>query len=290
MKYRILQRCKKLGWAEYIIIFSLIYVSLSFVFFYLIDLRNIFGIRDFLINFDRRYFYFGYTPFFFEHYGRNSGFAELVQWTFLGGGMLLGGWLSGYFYKINKRLTIFFGLISLSLVLMLLEDAGDVRHTLMSYVQAVAGEPDQGFWGTGFEAFYFMVLGGVPLYALIRFWSDIKKYPKFFWYLIIGFFAHGLAASLSFIGTAFQMYLSRDLYTIMGDKFVALSHYLGDANLPIVWANWNNQNWMTQINFYLMDSLIEENIELIGCAFFLASLIVFWQKFIKEKPEILINN
>ncbi len=287
---KILQKCKNLGWAEYILIFSIVYVLLSFVLFYLIDLRNIFNVRDFLINFDQRYFYFGYTPFFFEHYGRNSGFAELIQWAFLGGGMFLSAVLTGYFYKINKRLATFFGLLALALVLMLLEDAGDVRHTLMSYVQAVAKEPDQGFWGTGFEGLYFMILGGIPLYALIRFWSDIRKYSKFFWYLIMGFIAHGLAASLSFIGTAFQMYLDRDIYTIMGDKFVALSYYLGDANLKAVWENWNSQNWMSQINFYLMDSLIEENIELIGGAFLFAALIVFWKKVNKEKAEIFINN
>jgi len=266
---------KNWGWSEVIIIFALAYVLLSFVLFYFIDLRNAFGLRDWLFSVDGAYFYFSYTPFFFQHYGRNSGFAELVQWTFMGGSMFLSAFIAGYYYTKKREVMMFFGLFSFALVLMLMEDAGDVRHTLMSYIQLAADEPDQGVFGTIFEGLYFAVLGGVPLYALIRYGKSIKKYTKVYWYIVAGFVAHAIAASLSFVGTAFQMLLEKDIYTIMGESLISLSYRLGDAALPEIWEAWNASSWMYQIGFFLMDSLVEENIEIIGNAFFLAGIIYF---------------
>ena len=258
-----------------ILIAALLYVALSFLLYYLIDLRNFLGIRDWLFSVDRVYFYFTYTPFFFQHYGRNSGFAELVQWSFLGASMLLAAWYAGRVWVTHPKVARFYLWMSAAFVLMLLEDAGDVRHTLMSYVQLAAGEPDQGLFGTAFEGAYFAVLAGVPLYALWRYWETVKEYGKVFWYIILGFVAHAVAASLSFVGTAFQMLLERDVYTILGEWLVSFSIKIGDDAVPLLWEAWNAKSWLYQVGFYLMDSLIEENIELIGNAAFLASLVAF---------------
>jgi len=266
-------------WPVLIIYFSLVLVTLSFVLFYLIDLRNIFGLRDWLFVINPAYFYFTYTPFFFQHYGRNSGFAELLQWAFLAGSIGLAGFLAGYYYLKERWISVFLGLMMTTFILMLFEDAGDIRHMLMSYVQLAADEPDQGLWGTAFEGLYFAILGGLPLYALIRYGKRFRDWsPSALLYLAIGFVAHATAASLSFIGTAFQGLLEKDLYTIMGDGLVSLSYRLGDSSLPSLWESWNQSNWLYQVGFYLMDSLIEENLELIGYAAFLSCLVVLLNK------------
>ncbi len=269
---------RRWSWPEYVIVFAVGYIALSFVLFYLIDLRNAWGLRDWLFRIDRVYFYFSYTPFFFQHYGRNSGFAELVQWLMLGGAMFVSSLLAGFYYQSKPRLARFCGWLGFAFMLILLEDAGDVRHTLMSYVQLAAGEPDQGIFGTLFEGAYFAMLGGIPLYALVRYGDSIRAYGRVWWYVLAGFVAHAVAASLSFVGTAFQMLLERDVYTIMGDWLVALSLRLGDAALPEIWATWNANSWMYQIGFFLMDSLIEENIELLGNALLLAACLTLWQR------------
>jgi hypothetical protein len=269
---------------EIIILLSVVYITLSFILFYLIDLRNAFGLRDWLFSVDRVYFYFSYTPFFFQHYGRNSGFAEVVQWGLLGSGIVIAALLAGRLYEKTKKLSRFFLLMTVALILILIEDAGDVRHMMMSYVQLAANEPDQGIIGTLFEGIYFAILGGIPLYAFLKYGRFLQEITKAWWYMIAGFVAHALAASLSFIGTAFQMLLERDLYTIMGDSLVNVSYKLGTQDLQMIWEQWNNENWILQIGFFLMDSLIEENIELIGNAFIIASMIVVWQH-IKDKKS-----
>jgi len=276
---------QNLGLPEYIMIFASTYVALAYLLFYAIDLRNIFGIRDWLFTVEGVYFYFTYTPFFFQHYGRNSGFAELVQWGFLGASMFLAAWYAGRAYIQNKNISKFLMILSIAFVLMLIEDAGDVRHTLMSYVQLAFDEPDQGIFGTAFEALYFAGLASVPIYALIRYGTELRTYNKAFWYIIYGFIAHALAASLSFIGTAFQMLLERDVYTIMGDMFVSFSFKIGDEALPMLWESWNAQNWLYQIGFYLMDSLVEENIEIIGNAAFLAGILTLGGMLFKKTQD-----
>ena len=274
---------QSIGLPELVIIGSLLFVKLSLLLFYFIDLRNAFGIRDWLFGIDRVYFYFTYTPFFFQHYGRNSGFAELLQWSFLATAIALAFYLAGVLRAQHRQLSQLCLLLGIGFVLMLVEDAGDIRHMLMSYVQLAAGEPDQGVYGTLFEAGYFAILGGIPLYALIRYGKALRTYGKAFWYMVAGFVAYATAASLSFVGTAFQMLLDRDVYTIMGDGLVRLSYRLGDAALPGLWESWNSGNWLYQVGFFLMDSLVEENIEILAGACIVAALLSVRQTLHKKQ-------
>ena len=263
----------RLALPEYVIVSALLLVLISFVLFYLIDLRNLWGIRDWMFSLERVYFYFSYTPFFFQHYGRNSGFAEIAQWGLLASAVSIAFWLAGAARPSRPKLAHLGFLLGIGFVLMLAEDAGNIRHTLMSYVQLAAGEPDQGVVGTLFEAAYFSILGGIPLYAMIKYGSVLREYGRAFTYMITGFIFYAVAAGLSFAGTAFQMLLDRDLYTILGDAMVRLSFRLGDANLPALWESWNQGNWFYQVGFFLMDSLIEENLEILGGAFLVAALL-----------------
>lgn len=263
----------KLGMPEYVLLGAVLMVLASFVLFYLVDLRNLWGIRDWLFSLDGAYFYFTYTPFFFQHYGRNSGFAEVAQWGLLAAAISIAFYLAGAAAARRPRLARLGFLLGISFVLMLVEDAGNVRHFLMSYVQLAAGEPDQGIVGTLFEAVYFAILGGLPLYALLRYGRSLLEYGRAFTYMVTGFVLYAVAAGLSFAGTAFQMLLDRDLYTILGDGAVALSLRLGDAALPALWESWNEGNWLFQVGFLLLDSLIEENIELLAAAFLVAALV-----------------
>ncbi len=158
---------------------------------------------------------------------------------------------------------------------MLIEDAGDVRHTLMGYVQAIFDEPDQGIMGSLTEITYFGILGGIPLYALIRYWKDIKKFTRTKTYLLIGFVMYAIAASISFLGTALEGILNKNLYTILGENFYQLAIRLGDSSLQNQWDNWETGGWFS-IEFFLMDSLVEENIEIIAAGAILAAVLTFY--------------
>ncbi len=262
------------GLPEYLLLGAVGLVVLSFVLFYLIDLRNVFGMRDFLFSGLQPYFYFFYAPFFFEQWGRNSGFAEVFQWAGLGAALVMAAFLAGRYFGIDRLRYKFFSLMAVAFLLMLLEDAGNIRHLFMSWVQVAANEPDQGIFGTLFEAGYFALLAGVPLYALVRYGWHLREHVRAATYILAGFFMYFLAGSLSFIGTAFSGLVDRDLYTFAGERLYAFALRIGDAEVAGMWAAWNEQHPMSSIGFSLLDSLIEENIELLGAAAFCAGMLV----------------
>jgi len=252
------------------------FVALSFLIYYLVDLRNVLGIRDILLNTSGVYFYFHYVPFFFQHYGRDGGFAEVIQWFLLAVTIVLAIFFAGRYFDHKRTLSKFWLLMGIGFMLMLLEDAGEVRHLFMSYVQWAADEPDQGIVGTAVEGIFFIILGGLPIYALWRYGQVVKECGRVYLYMLLGIVAHAVAASLSFVGTAFQMTLDKDIYSLMGEKFKQLSLFVGTEDLAVIWDTWDAENWLYQVDFYLMDSFFEENIELLGNAFFLAAALAFY--------------
>jgi len=254
--------------ADKFFIFVILFVIISWIIIYLIDLRNIFGLRDIIFSVEPYYFFFPYLPFVFQHWGRGNGIAEILQLFCLGGAGLMAAFCAGKIY--GQRLFKFWAIMSVAFVLMLLEDAGDIRHLIMSYVQAIFKEPDQAFWGTGVELLYFLVLAGIPTYALIKYYSDIKEFSKAKIYLLIGFVFYAIAQSLSFVGTAFEGLMDKNVYTLMGDKLYDIALSIGDSGLA---ERWSDSGF--PISFYLMDGLIEESLELIGAGAFFAATLSF---------------
>lgn len=263
----------RIGPAELVIGGTALFTGLSFVLYYLIDLKNTWGSRDWLFGTEGVYFYFTYTPFFFQHYGRDGGFAEVVQWGLLAGAITLALYYAGRLAVSQHAVSRFWLILGVGMLLMLLEDAGEVRHLFMSYIQWAANEPDQGIVGTIFEAGMFVVLGGLPIYAVVRYYKVIMSHGRALWYTMLGISAHAVAASLSFVGTAFQMTLDTDVYSLMGDAFKRASLAIADPGLEMLWNQWDAENWLYQVDFFLMDSFVEENIELFGNAFFLAAAL-----------------
>ncbi len=269
---------------ELIFLISLFAVLTSFLLFYLVDLKNTFGLRDSLFETSGKYFFFTYQPFFFQHWGRNGGFAEIMQWSFLASSALIAAFCAGKMHSLNKNLFKFWAIISVAFMFMMLEDAGDIRHTFMGYVQWAFDEADQGIMGTLTELTYFAILGGIPLYALIRYWKDIKVFTRTKVYFLIGFFFYATAASLSFLGTALEGFLPKNLYTILGERFYEFALSIGDQELQKLW-----ESSSFNIKFFLMDSLVEENLEIIAAGALLSGTIAFLL-YIKRKDNYKIQN
>lgn len=264
--------------SKIVVLLTISLVILSYLAFYFIDLRNVFGLRDFLFATEGSYFFFSYRPFFFQHWGRDGGIAEVFQWFFLGTSALVAMFSATKMHSKKRGLFMFWFLMSIAFVLMLIEDAGNIRHLTMSYVQWIFDEPDQGVMGTLAEFLVFSAIGGIPLYAIVRYWNDIKSFTKTKLYLLLGFVFYGLAVSFSFLGTAFEGILPVNLYTFIGKVFYDFAISLGDQNVEKIWAESS-----FNIEFFLMDSLFEENLELLGSGLLLAACISFLHYSLKKK-------
>ena len=238
----------------------------SLLLFYLIDLRNLWGIGSFV------------NRLFFHHWWRDGGPVEWLQWACLASASLMGAFIVGRVYSRKNRAVSFWAVMALAFALMLIEDAGNVRHRLREYVQFVFGESEgQGIMGTVTELLYFAVLAAIPLYALARHGRAVMTTVRTKAYIVVGFIAYALAGSLSFIGSAFSALFDRNLYHRAGDLLYRLSLRLGDEDLAHAWTRISNEavDAANFIQFNLMDSLVEESIELIGAAAFLAGTISY---------------
>ena len=257
------------------VIFMLILILIcSYLMVYFFDLHNALGVRD--------YFRGEYDtwPFFWYHWFKNGGPIEIIQYLFLGFGALVciknsnpsqRNQLDVQEGHSSKEISRFWTLMGIALILMLIEDAGDPRHTIRVYVQAMAGEGEQGTVGTITELAYFTLLGMVPIYALLRFGrAALTNKVKTAVYLLGGFFSYALAVGASFAGSAFHSLLEKNLYMISGRYLLELLVTLGDEKTGELYAQ--NKDW---ISFYLMDSPVEESIELIGASLLLAAAISY---------------
>ncbi|MDZ7744795.1 MAG: hypothetical protein U5K77_03525 [Candidatus Saccharibacteria bacterium] len=283
MKRTLQKQLSRLTLPDYIFFAGVCVAIVSLLAFYFVDLRNVFGLRDILFAVNPLYFYTDYVPLFFAHWGRNGGLAEILQYGLLGSSALIMMYCAGSLYarriaqtskearRQTTQLFMFTLLIAVALLLMLMQDAAGIRHTLMGYVQAIADEQDQGVFGTLFEMLYFIVLGGIPVYAYIRYGAPLKQLARAKVYIIIAYVFYFAAGSLSFAGTAFSKLVSQNVYEIAGDKFYNFALSIGDPGLQSAWAALQATHWWYPIAFNLMDHLVEENLELIAAGAFLAA-------------------
>ncbi|MEJ6951032.1 hypothetical protein [Natronospora cellulosivora (SeqCode)] len=252
--------------------FAIVSILLSFILIYLVDLRNIFGLRDYLFSLDDSYFFYDYRPLLFQNWYRNGGIAELMQWSLLAASAFVSIFIAGKLHKSRTNAYKFWRIMGIGFLLLLIEDAGDPRHTIRSFVQAIFRESIQGPMGSLSELIYFGILAFIIIFAVVKYRNVIKESSRCTRYFIIAFVSYALATSLSFFGTATGI----DLYGFLGENMFNWMLALGDEGLAHSWEMINLSEGWNYIGFFLMDSMLEEAIELIGAASFLAGSISYF--------------
>lgn len=247
-----------------ILFFLVTILTITLISILAIDLYGLFGIRDrlFQSTLDMPYFWF--------HWYRNGGPIEFIQYSFLG--------LSAVYAAKNSLLSEtmnekkFWSIFAIALIYLLIEDAGDPRHFIRFYVQRIAGETEQGFWGTIVEMTYFAALASIPVYAYLRYGGKaLKNHFVTKKYMLGGFVFYALAAGSSFVGSAFSALLDRNIYRIMGERMINILILIGDSEVATRYLGRD----YSRISYYLMDSPYEESLELIGGALFLMAALSF---------------
>ena len=243
------------------------FVLLSVILVIFIDLRNVLGLGDIL------------NRHFFWHWYRNGGPVEMLQWLLLAASALTSLFVVGRLSTRDRSACAFWLLMGIAFTLMLIEDAGDPRHRIREYVQfAFAEHEGQGVMGTLWELLYFVGLAAFPLYALLRHGRALRGMGRTRSYVLAGFVAYGIAASFSFVGSAFSALMDRNVYQITGDALVRLGLRIGDSELPRYWTADG------YVDFHLMDGMVEESIELIGAAAFFSAAVSFLSVGLEKDP------
>jgi len=183
------------------------------------------------------------------HLFRNRGPVEWVQWIFISLTCLGAAVLCGSFWeKGEKRGQLFWGLIAITFILMLIEDAGDPRHVLANYGYELFGMKRRNI-----EGVYFALMASPLLYAFLRFREVIFNIPQTRLYIVVGGVLYAVAATAS----VFREY--GDFYVNLGER---LSQEVTGGVIP---------------PFFLMDFVLEESLELFSAATIFAGVRIYWR-------------
>ncbi len=244
--------------------FALGYLVLAWLISYFGDAHNFLSLQERLINRGRE------RPFMWYFLFMEGSPTEMLQWTYLVGTVLLCGYLSGQLWaKKYFPASRFFLLLGIGTSIMLMEDAGNLRHQIKYYVRLIFG--DTMIIGMGTEIVFFSLLGVLMLYAFVKYWRYPWQSRKTRRYMIGGYLAYVVAV------TASATRHFGDWYDHAGEWFLKVLGLLEPMNALFVPYSGGRP-----IGFYIMDFLVEESIELMGASALCAAILAYLREFEKN--------
>lgn len=188
--------------------------------------------------------------------------VEWTQWFLLAFSIFIAGFLSAVLYARRQfpsaKFFLFFGI---GLGLMLIEEAGDIRHTISAELRRVMGDEIAGLpYRVVSDVPYFTLLASLPAYAVLRYGKHIwREYLRARWLLLSGVMLYALAAVSSALRHLNDFYIRVGAWvdtTFFADRFPVPDN-------------------MTQerAHFFVVDSVLEETVELLAITLVLAGLL-----------------
>jgi len=250
---------------EHVMALVLLYLLMTWGVFFLIDAFDVFGVRAFMHE-------RGITDPFWFHLFRQASLTEVLQWVALGGTAFAAGVIRGRAGLNGEGVSAgraFWTLMGIAALLMLIEDAGDPRHRLTDYVTTFTGHTRVEEIGrqlvTYMEVVYFSLLAAIPLYAFFRYGLALRRHRKVMAYLLAGFAAYGAASIFS-------------VTSYMNDWYIKAGGFVHRvlAAGQLYRVDWPYTEYHVH-EFWLMDLLVEETIELLGAGALLAAALSYLQ-------------
>ncbi len=251
----------------YIIIFVVIILVSSYTAIFLFDVHNLFGVRDRLHAHD------GLSiPFLWDYLFTEGGPIEIFQWLFIGLFMMTSSFIAGKLTAVNERkAATFWVLLALGGILMIMEDAGNVRHFLTE--RFVLLIKDEMIIRSITELIYFALVALIPLVALVKYGKYPFKSRRTAAFLLAGYFFYGIAVTMS--GTRDIMFW----YQTAGNVLYNLSISLGGGEELLMLYEEIDQYLADigsiEVRYRMMDYLVEESFEILGAAFLWASSVSY---------------
>lgn len=195
-----------------------------------------------------------------EQLFHNNRPAEWAQWTLLLVGAVLSAFLSA---RLSGDPARFFFLMGFGLILIFFEDTSDLRHTFYrEYLSpglgdTIAGIPTRVIG----NSIYFSLIASIPVYALVRYGRSVWDSLPTRNFMLAGFGVYAMAGGLSALSQ-------------LGDLYIRLGEVINTRVFASRWP-WPETMSEDRAHFYVMDSLIEESIELLGAACLLAMVLSY---------------
>ncbi len=224
----------------------LAYLFIAWLISYLGDVHNFLGLTDRLVNRGAE------RPFMWYYLFMEGSPTEMMQWLYLSATAVVSALLAGKLYAARYQLPArFFLLFSSGVAIMLMEDAGNLRHQIKYFVRLALG--DTMAVGIAVELVFFGFLGLFMLYILLRYGRYIWHERTTRGFLLVGYFSYAAATLAS--GTRHFA----DWYDHAGNWLLQVFGLYEPFNAIFVPTDVGRP-----IGFYVMDFLIEESVELLA--------------------------
>lgn len=193
----------------------------------------------------------------------DGGPTEVLQWLLLGAAGLLAAVVGGrHLHSARppvRDAAMFWLVMSVALILMLIEDAGNPRHEIRWWAERIGGSER---YERAAEYAFFAALAAPPAFAALRYGRRMWRYVRTRWYLLFGFAVYGAAAVMSATRYGWYTEAGSVLHRAVGGELLRVDEYHQPTE------------------FWLMDSLVEESVELVGAALMLSGVLAF----LREAP------
>lgn len=260
-------------------------LGILFIFYtasYFVDIRNVLGIRDKLVELKSIHSAIFNIPLLWNYLFSDGAPVEIMQWTLNGLLIITSAYIAGILRAKNRMKEFYFWMLFAVLgLLMILEDAGNIRHFLTVRVVMLFWEEKSYRIIT--ELVYFSIVSSVSVIAIIKFGPYVyKNHKRTAYLLLLGCVVYGIAVVMG--GTRDIRYW----YQTAGEKIYEFTANLGGEELREIYENTDAelipQNSMT-VAYRFMDSLLEESIQLIGAGILWASSLSYREYLLLGSPD-----
>ncbi|MFW6265975.1 MAG: hypothetical protein ACOC21_00255 [Halanaerobiales bacterium] len=258
---------KNIKFKDYYSPLIVILIILSFyIASYFVDIKNVFGIRDWMVHHE------DFTvPFLWNYLFSEGAVVGIMRWTLIGVFTITSAYNAGMLrIKKMKKEHLFWLLFSILGILMIMEDAGRIRHFLTTRFVLVFW--DKKTYQIITEIIYFSLMASIAVIALLKYGKYIFKHKRTAIFLFIGCALYGIAAFMN--ATRDIMYW----FQTAGDIIYHFTVDLGGRELEQVYEQTNEylvQHGYMTISYRFMDSVIEDTIEVIGASFLWGSALSY---------------
>ncbi len=200
-----------------------------------------------------------FVPLIWDFLFREGSVVEIGQWIFLGVFTIASAYVSG---SSSGEESKFWGLLSIGGVLMLIEDAGNVRHFIIRDIL-----PLNWIMLNVVETFIFLMIGMPFVLAILKYREPVLSLGMTKLLLVLGIVFYVAAAFIS--GPADITELNNNIGSAMEDSM----NYLSQGELRTVHEETDEaiidryETGYMDISARYVDFLLEESLELLGAIF-----------------------
>ena len=198
--------------------------------------------------------------------------TEWLQWFCIAGCLITAAYLWGRCGAMDVRHGAAYGFLAAGFAIMLIEDAGNIRHRMgaILLLNVLGLDSAGGLPKNLFELTFYSTLGMLMLWPFLRYGRRLPFNGRAAGLILAGYLAYLVAAGSSATRYVGQWYERTGSAII---DMAGVSGYPSWARMTAELQDRGREYPLDSLGFFLLDFAVEETLELIGAGCLLAGLL-----------------